>query len=136
MASGNLDRGIATAMGIAPLAGILLSALTTDTSEWTGFTWLFVAVCLVLSAVTFYYAFKGRSVVGALPTEPDKLQRLKVLQLVALGFMAFIVILEIGSALTGSWGPTDGMFLGIYASLTILFVGRLRAIQSKAAQTS
>lgn len=136
MASGRSDRGIAIAMGMAPLVGILLSAFTTDTSEWTGFTWFFVAVCLVISVLAFFYAFTGRSVIGKLPTDPSALQRVKSLTFVVLGLMALIVIFELGAALTGSWGPTDGMFLGVYASLTIMFVGRLRAIQAQVAQTS
>jgi hypothetical protein len=136
MASGNSDRGIAIAMGVVPLVGILLSAMTTDTSQWTGIAWLFAAVCVLISVLAFFYAFTGRSVIGKLPTDPTALNRVKVLSFVVLGAMAFILILELGSALTGSWASTDGMFIGIYASIAIMFLGRLRAIKAQEAQAS
>lgn len=116
-------------MAVAILLGLAVSALTTEISKWTVFSWLFAAVSLVLAAISLYYAATNRSVVGKLPTDPKGLQRIHNFAVFGLAAMALVLIIQVGSALTGSWGNTDGMFLGIYSALAILFFGRLVRIR-------
>lgn len=129
MAAHASDRPIAIGMGVAALAGVLLSLLTSEVSQWTVFTWFFAAVSLIVSGLSFFYAFTGRSVIGQLPAEPERLARLRTLSLIALAAMVFVIILEIGGAITGSWSSSDWMFIGIYTAIGIMFIGRLAAIR-------
>lgn len=129
MASQESDRGVAVAMGVAVLAGIVLSLVTSNTGDWRFFTWLFLAFSLFLAAMSFYYAAVGRSVIGQLPSDPSALRRLRNLAVLVLIAVAVVLFIQLGSAITGSWESTDGMFIGLYVGLGILFVGRLLKIR-------
>ena len=136
MASHTTDRKIAIAMGVAPLAGILLSVLTSDVSGWDTITRMFVAISLLISAMAFFYAITGRSVIGKLPTDPEALRRVKTLSMVVLASVALIVLFELVTALAGSWGSADGMLIGIYAAIAVMFTGRLAAIRAQESAAS
>jgi hypothetical protein len=133
MATTSPNRLLAIGVGVAPLLGLLISVLTSDVSDWTFFTWMFAAFALMLSAMAFFYAATARDIVGQLPSDPNRVRRLKTLSQIGIGAMVFVFILEIGSALTGSWGPTDGMFLGFYSALALLLFGRLNQIREREA---
>lgn len=136
MAAPASDRPVALGMGVAALAGLLMSLLTSELSEWTTFTWIFAAIALLVAGMGFFYAFTGRSVTGPLPTDPERLKRVRTVSLIGLALMALVIVLELGGAIAGSWEPTDWMFIGIYVGIAIMFIGRLAAIRRAEAGTA
>jgi len=128
MAKQSASRGISIGMGVAALAGVALSVLTTTIDEWGFFDWLFNGIAAAFAIVMFVFAALGRSSLGALPADEHGLRRTRVLAIFALAAFSLVLLLFLGAGLTGAWDPQDGPVVGLIAAAAISLAGRLSLI--------
>lgn len=128
MAHQSASRGISIGMGVAALAGVALSLLTTTIAEWGFFDWLFNGIAAAFAVVMFVFAALGRSSLGALPADEHGLRRTRVLAIFGIAAFGLILLLFLGAGLTGSWDPQDGPVTGLIAAGAISLAGRLSLI--------
>ncbi len=128
MAQKSASRGISIGMGVAALAGVALSLLTTPVADWEFFDWLFNGVAVAFAVALFIFAALGRSPLGSLPTDEHGLRRTRVLAIFAIAAFGVVLLLFLGAGLTGSWDPQDGAVVGLIAAAAISVAGRLSLI--------
>jgi len=115
-------------MGIAALAGVALSLLTTTIADWGFFDWLFNGIATAFAVVFFVFAALGRSTISPLPADDHSLRRARVLSIFSMSAFGIILLLFLGAGLTGSWDAQDGPAVGLIAAATITLSGRLSLI--------
>lgn len=125
------NKSISIVMALAAGLGLILGFTAAPISAFSVGDWISgIAVTALLIGILFYM-FQGRSPIGAVPTDDEGRRRWRMWSIIGIVAMVFVLALNIGAALTGSWDPSDGFIVGVWLALLVLFIARLRQLSSR-----
>lgn len=111
--------------------GLVFGFTAAPIGDFSLFDWISGAAVAALLIALIVYLVQGRSPLGQIPEDEQGRRRWRTWSIVGVIAMAFVLFLNLGSAWTGSFDPSDGFVVGIWLALLVLFIGRLRALSAK-----